>query len=84
VLVFLDMIPDKLFSQPDGLLGCKLDILEKQAMANGESGPTLIACHSRHFNEIGHAPVVLPHTLGHSAGPLLLRLPEPYHLGSRG
>jgi hypothetical protein len=26
----------------------------------------------------------LPHTLSHSLGPLLLRVPEPYHRGSRG
>ena len=85
MLVFLDVIPDKLLAQPNGLPGCKRCILEKQTMADGESSTTLITGHSRHFNEIGYAPpVVLPNTLGHSLGPLLLRVPEPYHLGSRG
>jgi hypothetical protein len=85
VLIFLNVIPDELLSQPNGLPGCKLSILEEQTMADGEPSATLITGYSRHFNEIGDAsPVVLPHTLSHSLGPLLLRVPEPYHRGSRG
>lgn len=85
MLIFLDVIPDELLSQPSGLPGCKLNILEKETMADGKLSAALITGHSRHFNEIGCAsPVVLPHTLGHSLGPLLLCFPEPYHRGSRG
>ena len=55
MLVFLDVIPDELLSQPCGLPGCKLNILEKQAMADDKPGATLITGNGRHFNQIGHA-----------------------------
>jgi hypothetical protein len=85
MLVFLDMIPDELLSQPCGLPGGKLSILEKQTMADGEPRATLIADHSRHFNKVGCALAALPHTPGYSIGPLPLGFPEPnYHRGSRG
>ena len=84
MFVFLNVIPNKPLSQPSGLPGCKLDILEKQTMANGKPGATLITGHCRHFDEIGHALAALPHPLGHPTGSLLLCLAEFYHRGSRG
>jgi hypothetical protein len=84
VFRFLDVIPNKPLSQPSGLPGCKFDILEKQTMANGELGATLITGHGRHFDKIGNALAALPDPLGHPTGPLLLCLAEFYHRGSRG
>ena len=84
VLVFLDVIPDELLSQPYGLPGCKLNILEKQTMADGEPSATLITGYSRHFNQIGHALACSAAHVWPFPGPLLLRFPEPYHRGSRG
>ncbi len=84
MLVFLDVIPDKLLSQPRGLPGSKFSILERQAVPDDEPDAALITRYSRHFNQIGRAAAVLPHPLSHSLGPLSLRLPKPYHRGSRG
>jgi len=84
VFVFLDVIPDELLAQPCGLPSCKLHILEKQTMTDGETSATLITSYRRHFNKIGCVLAVLPHTFGHPLGPLFLSFPKPYHRGSRG
>ena len=84
VLVFLDVIPNKLLSQPRGLPAGKLSILERQTVPDDKPGAALITRYSRHFNKIGCAATVVPHPLSHPLGPLLLRFPQPYHRGSRG
>jgi hypothetical protein len=52
VLIFLNVIPDELLSQPNGLPGCKLSILEEQTMADGEPSATLQSTFQRDWGRL--------------------------------
>lgn len=81
VLVFLDVVPDKLVRQPCSLPGRQFNILGRQTMADCEAGTTLVTGHRGHDNDVRCGLTRLPYTFGDSVA---CRDPDAYHRGSRG